>query len=177
MFQQLGVAVYIADDEAKNLMNNSTVIREKITALFGKEAYQNGTLNRKYIASKVFQDKELLQQLNAIVHPEVKKHFQQWVKEQNGIYVIKENAILFETGDNHNCDKTILVIAPEKDRIDRIKKRDGTTVREIESRMNNQWTDEQKIPLADIVIHNMGTISEAQKHVRKTHKILLKNFS
>ena len=162
-FESLGVPVYIADVEAKALMNRSKVIRRKLIALFGQEAY-NGQLNRKYIAKLVFQDAQKLEQLNAIVHPKVASHFKRWAAKQEGNFVIKEAAILFENGSYKNCDKTILVTAPAKVRVQRVINRDGASQEEVLQRMQHQWPDSKKIELADFVIENV--------HLEETKKLV-----
>ena len=95
-FQSQDIPVYIADKEAKALMNRSKVIKRKLVALFGEDAYKEGKLNREYLASKIFNDKTLLAKMNAIVHPKVASHFNRWLKKQDSPYVIKEAAIIFE---------------------------------------------------------------------------------
>ena len=119
-FRELGVPVYISDTEAKRLMNGSKKVREKIVALFGLKAYENGELNRKHISSKVFSDKEKLEALNRIVHPAVRADFQLWKQGQQAPYVVYEAAILFEQGGNRSCDFTILVTADREKRIARL---------------------------------------------------------
>ena len=98
LFHQLGVPIYIADLEAKKLMNRSKVIRRKLIELFGENAYKDGKLNRPFLAEKIFNDRELLERMNAIVHPKVGAHFKRWLKKQTTPYVIQEAAILFENG-------------------------------------------------------------------------------
>ena len=97
LFEALGVPIYIADEEAKTLMQNSKIIQQELIQLLGKSCYVDGQLNRSFIASKVFNDQSLLQKINAIVHPKVAEHFERWVSKQDAPYVIKEVAILFET--------------------------------------------------------------------------------
>ncbi|NER13314.1 dephospho-CoA kinase [Leptobacterium flavescens] len=172
MFSELGIPVYIADDEAKELMNTSMRIREQLIALFGEEAYKENELNRPYIAGLVFNDKEKLQQLNAIVHPEVNRHFKNWYEQQKSPYVIKEAAILFENGGYRNCDLMITVTAPVDIRIQRVLQRDGGPEEDIRSRMRNQWKDEDKIALSDFVIENTDLIRTSME-VEKIHKHIL----
>lgn len=174
MFQELGVPVYIADDEAKKLMNEDKEVRTKIIKLFGDEAYNGSGLNRKLIASKVFDDKELLEKLNRVVHPAVAKHFEKWKVQQKAQYVIYEAAILFEKGGYKKCDYNILVTAPVNLRIERILLRDKVTVEEIQARMNNQWPDEKKEKMADVVLRNID-LSETKKDVLQIHKTFLKS--
>tara|TARA_R110000850_G_scaffold277086_1_gene422456 strand:- start:202649 stop:203239 length:591 start_codon:yes stop_codon:yes gene_type:complete len=176
IFKDLGVPVYIADKEAKKIMNTPTVVK-KINRLLGESSYIEGVLNRSYIASKVFNDKNLLDQLNTIVHPEVKKHFKKWLKEQKGTYVIKEAAILFENGGYKDCDKTILVTAPETLRISRVMQRDKISENEVKERIKNQWPDVEKTKLADVVVENSNGIEELTLHIESIHSKLLKMFS
>ncbi|WP_139855133.1 dephospho-CoA kinase [Aequorivita sinensis] len=168
MFAALGVPVYIADIEAKKLTNSSPVIREKLIKLLGKEAYQNDKLNRKFVAEKIFNDKNLLEGVNAIIHPEVGLHFEKWREQQTSDYVIKEAAILFENGSYKNCDVVILVTAPEEVRIARVMKRDGVTKSQVKERIKNQWPDSKKKELADIIIENID-LEDTQNLVNQIH--------
>ena len=174
IFRELGVPVYIADDEAKKLMNSDAKLKKEIIVLFGDEAYQNGILNRKYIANRVFGNKELLERLNAIVHPAVGKDFDQWKEDQASVYVVYEAAILFEKGGYRKCDKNLLITAPREVRIRRIISRDLATPAEIEARMNNQWADEKKAKLADFIINNKD-LEQTREEVRKIHQIMLES--
>jgi len=171
MFEELGVPVYIADTEAKALTNRSKVIRRKLTQLLGPKTYKEGKLDRKYVADIVFNDPEILQQVNSIIHPKVATHFKRWCKRQVGPYVIKEAAILFENGGYKQCDKTILVVAPKELRIQRIISRDGSSTTDIESRMDNQWPDSEKAKLADFIIENID-LEATNSEVIRIHKIL-----
>ena len=176
MFKTLGIPVYIADDEAKGLMNRSKIIRKKLIEVFGEEAYLKTGLNRQYIANKVFRDKSLLSKLNSIVHPKVASHFKQWIKNQNAPYVIKEAAILFENGSYKSCDYIVTVIAPEEERINRVVNRDNTTKEKVLAIIENQWNDTDKIALSDYVITNLELIkTEAQ--VLQIHEEILKALS
>ena len=174
MFITLGVPVYIADDEGKRLMNNDPKVKEQIIALFGREAYTNTGLNRKLIASKVFQNKDLLEKLNAVVHPAVANDFEIWRKKQQVPYVIYEAAILFEKGGYKKCDFNILVTAPVDLRVERIKLRDNSSLEEIQARMDNQWTDKEKAKLADFIIENID-ISKTKQDVLQIHQTFLKS--
>ncbi|PJB12130.1 MAG: dephospho-CoA kinase [Flavobacteriales bacterium CG_4_9_14_3_um_filter_40_17] len=153
-FKALGVPIYIADVEAKKLMVKNTKLKNKITALFGLDSYQNGELNRKYIANLVFKDPEKLKDLNNLVHPAVAEDFKQWVSAQNAVYVVKESALLFETGDYKNCDVVILVKAPLDERVKRVIKRDNTSRELVMERIYQQWPDEKKESLSDYIIEN-----------------------
>ncbi|MCB0468931.1 MAG: dephospho-CoA kinase, partial [Aequorivita sp.] len=127
LFSELGVPIYIADIEAKKIMDSSKVIRRKLIALLGEDAYSGAKLNRKFVADKIFNDKFLLDAVNAVIHPKVAAHFRKWVSKQKATYVIKEAAILFENGSYKNCDMVILVTAPKQVRITRVMARDNTS--------------------------------------------------
>ena len=172
-FEALGVAVYYADDNAKRLMAEDKDLVTSIKSLLGQEAYTaDGRLNRAFIASRVFSDKELLQQLNQLVHPAVGQDFAKWLQGQQGSYVLKEAAILFENGSYQQADKNILVTAPLETRLERVMKRDGATREAVLARIQYQWPDEQKIPLADFVIENID-LEETRKQVNSLHKRLI----
>ena len=137
-FKSLGVPVYIADDEAKKLLDNS-VVKKKVKEIFGEFVFKNNTISKEKLASIVFQNPQKLSELNAIIHPVVKEHFQLWVaKHQNEPILIKEAAILFESGSNQDCDKIITVIAPLETRIQRVISRDQTSKEAILNRIKNQ---------------------------------------
>lgn len=168
------VAVYIADLEAKNLMSASSVIREKLINEFGKEAFSNKTLNREYISNIVFKDKQKLKILNSIVHPEVAKHFTKFVSKNNDKdYILYENAILFETKNNHFCNYIITVFTPLEERILRIIQRDNITREAVLDRMKNQFSDEKKMLQSHYVINNTS-LKTTKKSVRRIHNFLTK---
>ncbi|WP_406684122.1 dephospho-CoA kinase [Seonamhaeicola sp. MEBiC1930] len=171
-FNDLGIPVYIADVEAKKLMNKSKVIKRKLVQLFGVDAYLDGKLNKPLIANIIFSDKQSLQKMNTIVHPRVSRHFEKWVLKQDAPYVIKEVAILFENGGHKKCDYTITVVAPKKIKIERLLQRDETTKTKIEAVMKNQWQDSEKIKLSDFVIENIE-LQDTLNQVKKIHKQLL----
>ncbi|MBL7868080.1 MAG: dephospho-CoA kinase [Flavobacterium lindanitolerans] len=153
--ESLGIPVYIADTEAKKILDTADVIA-KVIALFGDDILENGKIDRKKIAALVFQDPEKLKKYNAIIHPEVYLHFQNWVKQYNNYpLVVKEAAILFESGSYKDCDKIILVTAPKENRIQRVMKRDAVTREAVEQRMSHQWDDETKKSMSDFVIENI----------------------
>ena len=129
----------------------------------------------KYIAEIVFKNKYKLQKLNDIVHPLVAKHFEEWKQLQSSLYVIKEAAILFESGAYRNCDFIITVTAPEEERIRRVVERDGVTEEAVRERMKNQWSDEKKIKLSNEVINNISIEASLLK-VREIHSKLIKKL-
>lgn len=168
LFNGLGIPTYIADTEAKLLMNSSRSIKKKLVELFGENAYKDNALNRPYLADKIFNNEDNLQKMNAIVHPEVAAHFKAWVNKQEAPYVLKESAILFENGAYINCDYIITVTAPLNLRIERLLKRDDTTEEKIQAIINNQWDDEAKIQKSHFVIVNKD-LKETQQQVQLTH--------
>ncbi|HLV51104.1 MAG TPA: dephospho-CoA kinase [Flavobacterium sp.] len=157
------IPVYIADDAGKRVMEQAEII-QRINLLFdGKVLLNNGQLDRKKIASLVFNDSEKLEALNKIVHPAVADDFKLFCQKfEKEVVIVKESAILFESGAYKNCDATILVTAPQSVRIHRVMKRDNISEEEVEQRMKNQMSDEEKIPYADFVITNID-LKEAYK--------------
>ena len=174
LFAALGVAVYDSDTEAKKLINTSAEIKKRIVEVFGAEAYAEGVYNRTYIADIVFRNPDKLAVLNSIVHPVLADYFNQWVALQTSPYVIKEAAILFESGSYKNCDFIITVTAPEALRISRCMSRDGSTEAQVRARMAQQWTDAQRIALSDAVIENIN-LEETEKRVRELNNLFIKN--
>ncbi|MBC2845467.1 dephospho-CoA kinase [Winogradskyella flava] len=174
-FKSLGIPIYIADKEAKALMNRSKVIKRKLIELFGESAYKDGKLNRPYLASKIFNDKILLDKMNAIVHPKVTAHFKRWLKKQNAPYIIKEAAIIFENNLEHQYDYIITVIADEDLRIDRVIRRDGTSKEKVKSIIANQLSDIEKIHKSDFVIMN-NDLDEAKSQAKDIHSAILQKL-
>ena len=175
MFSEKGVPIYIADTEAKRLINRSKVIKRKLIKLFGEEAYIDGKLNKTFIAHKIFNNTEYLEKMNVIVHPKVASHFKRWLSKQNAPYIIKEAAILFENGGYLSCDAIILVIADENVRIQRVIKRDNTSKVKVQAIIGNQWDDSQKISLSHFIIDN-STLSSTRNEVEEIHKKILRTI-
>ncbi|MGJ8593683.1 MAG: dephospho-CoA kinase [Aquaticitalea sp.] len=172
LFDAIGIPIYIADVEAKRLMNTSEIIKRQLIALFGEEAYETGQLNRPFVASKIFNDASLLKQMNAIVHPEVGRDFKRWLKNQTTAYVIKEAAIIFEEQKESEYDYIITVTASLEDRIARLLKRDDTSKKKIMAIINNQMSDEEKVKKSDFVIVN-SQLEHTKTQVIQTHEKLL----
>lgn len=172
-FKELGVPVYNSDKQAKKLMRNSKKLRKAIIKLLGEDAYKGKKLNRSVIAQKVFNNKELLEGLNSLVHPAVKQHFLKWAGKQESNYVIQEAALLFENGSYKNYDKMILVRAPLTQRIARLLERDGSSESEIMARIKHQWSDEEKSALSDYLIDNID-LEKTRAEVALIHRKLLK---
>ncbi|AWH85636.1 dephospho-CoA kinase [Flavobacterium album] len=172
-FIAMGVPVYFADDEAKKILYAPDTVAE-VTNAFGEEVLTNGVPDRQKIAAIVFNNPQKLEVLNGIIHPKVRQHFKDWVAaHDNEPLVIKETAILFESGSYKDCDATILVTAPKEVRIQRVMGRDNTTAEKVLERMANQWDDERKIPLSNYIIQNINSI-KAEKEAQKVLEIIQK---
>ena len=154
IFEVLGIPVYYADDAAKHIMNTDAELREKIIAAFGAESYVNNELNRPYIASIVFNNTEKLDLLNSLTHPATIRDAQRWMQQQTAPYVIKEAALIFESGSAENLDYVIGVFSPLPLRIKRIMDRDQVTRDEVMKRMSRQIEENIKMRLCDKVIVN-----------------------
>ncbi len=154
LLRKEGYLVYDSDKEARNLQNENQDIRQKIQKLFGNDIYNSDGLNRKEVAKIVFNDKQMLAQLNAIIHPEVRADFNRWVKNHdNNKILFLESAILFENGFNQLVDKVIVITAKEETRILRVVKRDKVSPEQVLARIANQLPEEVKIKRANFVIH------------------------
>ena len=156
IFELLGVPVYYSDDRAKDLMNNDGKLKQEIIAIFGEDAYIENGLNRTYISSIVFSNKEKLQQLNEVVHPAVATDFENWCTQQNVPFIVKEAAILIESGAYKHLDKIVVVSASEKERVRRVMSRDRVEKQQVLARMKNQISEEERLQYADFVIKNEG---------------------
>lgn len=154
MMENEGIPVYYSDSRAKQLMNQNESLMRSIKDRFGEESYHDGLLNRKWIASIVFDDATALNDLNNLVHPVVQKDYLNWVSQQAKDIVAYESAILIEHGNLGNFDVVILVQCPENIRFERIQKRDGLTLAEVQARTRFQWPQEEKIKYADHLIEN-----------------------
>jgi dephospho-CoA kinase len=167
-FQSFGIPVCFTDDEAKKILELPEIIKE-ITHAFGTSIIENNTISKKRLSDLVFTSPEKLKQLNAIIHPAVNNDFKNWLEiNKKAAFVVKESAILFESGAYKSCDKIITVIAPLETRILRVMKRDGTTREKVMDRINNQWTDEMRIAKSDFVIKN----EEIEVAITETDEIL-----
>ncbi len=162
IFEIFGIPIYYADVRAKKLMIEDEELVQNVKELLGNNAYNSDkSLNRKFVAQKVFNDSALLKSLNSLVHPKVWEDADFWYQEQDSQtpYVLNEAALLFETGSYKRFDKVILVTAPVEVRIERVMKRDTATRKEVESRMNKQLKDNIKIPLSEFEIKNDNQLS------------------
>jgi len=155
VFRVLGIPVFEADSAARKLMHFDREIRAQLIESFGTSVYlPDQTIDRKYLAGIVFNDPSLLAQLNLIVHPKVGEVFSEWCETQQSAYVLHEAAILFESGFHKMMDKSIAVVADEVERIERVMKRDKISAELVKQRIANQFSDADRIKLADFVISN-----------------------
>lgn len=154
VFAILGIPVFSADNEAKHLMNEDPVLKSELCRLTGKDLYKNGNLDRKLMASLIFNDKELLEKVNKLIHPAVFDLFKSWSLEQTSPYVIMEAAILFESGASKLVDRIITIAAPVGERINRVMLRNNVSYDEVIWRIDTQMGDEDKIRLSDYVVYN-----------------------
>lgn len=173
IFNYLGIPIYDADGRAKFLMENNQQLVSRIKELLGAEAFDsNGRLNNLFVADIVFKNPELLAQLNALVHPVVASDTFEWIKEQASPYVIKEAALLFESGANKNMDAVVVVQAEERIRIERVMLRNKITEEQVKDRIKRQMPESEKLRLADYVIVNDGSKSLIRQ-VLNLHQTLL----
>src|SRR5690606_2061641 len=160
--EEQGYIAYYSDLEAKKMYNKSEIINQLQNVFEGFDIWTNDILDKKKLANVVFTDEEKLMQLNNIIHPAVKQHFEEFVyQHQQEKLILKETALLFETGIYKSCDYSILITAPEEIRIARVMQRDNIDREEVVKRMKNQWKDEKKAKLADFVVQNI-TLEVAQ---------------
>lgn len=166
--EEFGFPVYYSDDRAKAIVNESEDLKIKIKELLGEESYdENGLYDRKFVADKVFNNKDLLQQLNEIIHPAVRIDFEDWVKKQSKYLVFKETALLFELKLNRQCYKSLLVTAEDNIRAKRVMDRDNKTYREVEAVMEKQMPERDKIKMADCIIYNNTNLEELKEQTEK----------
>jgi len=162
--KSLGIPVYIADEKARKIMDTKTVV-ELVKTTFGQSVITDHKIDRQKLAQLVFNHPDMLQKLNDIVHPLVRKNFNTWVKKHDKHpFVIKEAAILFESGSYRYCDSVITVTAPLETRLQRVINRDKTDKQSVLARMKNQWTEEEKIAKSNYVIHNI-TLEDTKNQV------------
>ncbi len=154
IFETLGIPVYYADDAAKKLMNDNTDLKKSILKHFGEDSYKNNELDRKYLAAIVFNDKEKLELLNSLTHPVTIKDAEEWITKQTSPYIIKEAALLFESGAAEHLDYVIGVYSPQPIRIKRVMDRDGISAEEVMKRISRQMEEETKMKRCDFVITN-----------------------
>ena len=154
IFEQMGIPIFNSDEQAKRCMVEDVNLIDDVKLTFGENIYLRGILQKEVLANIVFKNSNALTKLNALVHPIVKKKFEDWCNMQSTSLVIKEAAILFESDSHLDLDAVICVSAPESLRITRLKKRDGCSDMDLKNRMKKQMNQVQKEELADFVIIN-----------------------
>lgn len=174
IFNFFNVPVYTADEASKQLLDSDKALQSQLVHLLGKEIITEGKIDRPKMASIIFNDKALLAQVNALIHPAVGRDFKKWYKNQKTAYVIREAAILYESGTYKDCAAVISVSAPEEMRVDRVVRRNKITEDEVRSRMKNQWPQKQKDELADYVIYNDNSKSVIKQVIQVHEDILSK---
>lgn len=153
--EEAGYPVYYSDDRAKTIVNDDAELKRKIIELLGSNAYDpEGKYNRAFVSRTVFENDDLLRKLNALIHPAVRRDFESWVIAQPTAVVFKETALLFELGLEKDCFRSLLITADENCRIKRVMDRDDKTYREVETIIQKQMPEKEKIKLADFVIYN-----------------------
>ncbi len=173
-FKLIGIPVFEADLEAKKIINHSAIVRSQMIMNFGKDIYlPNHTINRKKLADIIFNSPSSLEKVNSIIHPEVRKNFNEWVDQQNSEYIVHEAAILFESGFYKMMDFMVLVTATTETRVKRVVERDKLTEKSVIARMKLQWDDKEKIKLSNLVLTNDNTeliipqLIELDKNLRR----------
>ena len=154
VFNVLGIPVFSADREAKIIMDSDEGIIDKVKKITGKDLYSTGTLDRMRLAGLIFNNKNLLKEINSVVHPVVFEHFKIWAESVTAPYAIMEAAILIESKASKLVDRVVTIVAPVEERIERVVRRNNLTREQVLERINNQMTDEEKIRLSDYVIYN-----------------------
>ena len=154
VFNVLGISVFSADAEAREIMDSDPEIIEKVKRITGTDLYASGSLARMELAGLIFNNENLLKEINAVVHPVVFEHFRIWEKSVSAPYVIMEAAILFESRASELVDRIVTVVAPVEERIERVVRRNNLTREQVISRMKNQLNDEDKIRRSDYIIYN-----------------------
>ena len=157
-FKDLGVPVFIADDCAKELMEDDD-LKKKIKKLLGDSAYIKGKLNKEFVSEKIFNDTTLLSHINNIVHPRVHEYFNIWISKQNSKYIVYEAALIFENNSQHIFDKIICIKTPINLILDRINNRENYSEDKVKRILNNQLSQELKCSKSDFCIENNQKIN------------------
>lgn len=167
LFADLGIPVYNSDERAKWLLNNNSSLQAQIKSEFGDNVYEKGILRTKYLADVVFNNPAKLNRLNSFVHPEVALDFESWLSDNSSAsIVIKEAAILIESGAYKHLDKIILVTTSKVNKLKRVSARDGVSEDDVLKRMEFQIRDDEKKYYADFVINNNSSLLELEIHVK-----------
>ena len=173
LFEEMGIPVFNSDVVAKEIMSSNHLLKTEITKIFGQKAYDNNKLNKSYLSDAIFNDENLLEKINSIVHPYVAEEFNLWLKNQNSKYIIYESAIVFESKGESAFDKIICVIAPKEEVFRRIIERNNFSHDKIASIMNKQLPQQTKVDKSDYVIENIDESMLSQK-VMEIHNEIIK---
>ena len=176
LFLNKDIPVYDSDARAKNLMSSEKNLKKALSEAFGEQVFNGTELNRVYLANIAFSSFEELKKLNGIVHPFVARDFDIWLKQQKAKFIIKEAAILFESGAYKNVDKVVLVSCPLSIRVQRVALRDSLSKEEIMKRVNNQMIQSEKAALSDYIIDNKYSIESLQKQVDEVYSSILSSL-
>lgn len=173
VFEHLGVPVFYADLEAKKCMQSDVILIKQLKASFGNDIYVDSKLQKDRLASIIFNDNSALKIINRLVHPVVQRVFEKWCAKQNAYYVLKEAAILFESGSDKNLNQIVCVSAPYYLRKQRVMQRDSVTESQVLERMSKQWEQSRKIELANFhIVNDENQLLIPQ--VLQVHSLLLK---
>lgn len=172
IFNVLGIPVYDADSASKKLMNEDEEMKKDLIRAFGNKTYKNGQLDRAFLSSAVFNDPEKVALLNSIVHPATIRHAGQWMNNQDAPYIIKEAALIFESGSDKDLDYVIGVQAPLEVRIERTMYRDNVSAEKVQARINNQMSEDEKLALCDFIINNDGKHSILEQVLALHEKLI-----
>ncbi len=175
-FSKWNIPVFISDIETKKIMNQNKDLKNILIQNFGKDTYTKDTLNTRYLSNIVFKKNDKLNLLNQIVHPFVEVQFEYWISKQNHNFIIKETAILFETGIYKNCDYVVTIVSDTQTRLQRTMQRNQLTENQIKQRMLNQWNDDKKIALSDFVIENNDSLEQLEKQTKQLYNKLILLF-
>lgn len=166
--EECGFPVYYSDDRAKTIVNDNENLKIQIKELLGDQSYdENGSYDRKFVAEKVFNNADLLHKLNEIIHPAVRIDFEEWVKKQSKYLVFKETALLFELKLHLQCYKSLLVTAQDNIRMKRVMDRDNKTYREVQTIMERQMPEKDKIKMADYIIYNDTNLEDLKEQTER----------
>lgn len=174
---EMGFPVYNSDTRAKELVNENDDLKSKIVSLLGEKAYDNeGKYDRKYVGDLVFNNKDLLEKLNSLIHPAVALDFAHWVHSQTAPLLFKETALLFELRLHEKTDASLLVTADDNIRMKRVMDRDGKTYREVENVMDKQMSEREKCRKADFIIYNNGNLEELESETKNIVEAIKDKF-
>lgn len=165
LIENQGFPVYNSDIRAKEITNESPIIRNQLIKWYGDDIYKNDKLNKEKLAQIIFNNKTELEKVNHLIHPEVFKDFEKWKQNQTTDFVFKEAAILFESGSYKDCDAVLTISAPIDIRIQRATERDDSSIEDVKKRIEKQWSDKKRESKANFIIKNDSSFKELEKKV------------